>query len=446
MKIKEAIAALCKVLVGIRFRDGAATVADVSPEMFRKAKFNRNEVTTEFWKLLHWLLKLLNEHRPSEASDLADQIKYVKAAVCYYGYGFMDFYQLPMDGSLGSQDLLLAFSWLLQRIHLLEQLLNLHRLQLEDRASLCMCKQTLPFSPMERSDLQESRHPVEMDVRYLQSLYGKLRFRWRNLYSAQQERCTALYKIHLYTKGCSSSQSFDHLSATEARLTQDHEQYTEFVQLLERENVQLEAYLEWKRLEPIYWQWMESVLSAKLQETQELLNVDITTVTVPSFNQRENCKEPDIFRETNKLYNELLKLQSELQDRRRMKDERIKDQERTMGDHIGWHKAVFLTCGDVEQKLAAVQSRMSQERRRHGEVRLALRINSTPTPIRSGPPTAQQHNRSGSLTALEMIAQLEAEAILLKEELQELQQLSKEALGEILEHLDGVICIPPMQR
>ncbi|GCC31628.1 tubulin epsilon and delta complex protein 1 isoform X1 [Chiloscyllium punctatum] len=445
MTIKEAIAALCKVLVGIRGRDGAAIAVNISPEMFRKAKFNRNEVTTEFWKLLHWLLKLVNVDRSSEVLELADQIKYVKAVVCYYGYGFMDFYQLPMDGSLGSRDLILAFSWLLQRIHLLEQLLNLHRLQVEDVASLCMCKQTLPLRPMEGSDLQESSHPVEMDVRYLQSLHGKLRFRRRNLYSAQQERCSALYKIHLYTKGCSSSQSFDHLSATEARLIQDHQQCTEFVQLLEHENIQLEAYLEWKRLEPIYWQWMESVLSAKLQDTQEVLNVNFTTVTAPSFNQRENCKEPDAFRKTNKLYTELLKLQSEIQDRKLVKDERIKEQERSMGDHMGWHEAVFLTC-NLEQKLAAVQARMSQERRRYGQVRLALRINSTPTPFRSKPPTAQQHISSVSLTATEMISQLEAEATLLKKELQELQQLSKEGLGEILEHLDGVICIPPTQR
>ncbi|XP_078414847.1 tubulin epsilon and delta complex protein 1 isoform X2 [Cetorhinus maximus] len=400
--------------------------------------------TAEFWKLLYWLLKLVNEDRPCEVTDLAEQIEYVKAAVCYYGYGFMDFYQLPADGTRGSQDLLLAFSWLLQRIHLLEQLLNLQRLHVEDEASLCTCRQTIPVSSMERLDIQDSRHPVGMDVRYLQCLQGKLRFRWRSLYSAQQERCSALYKIHLYTRGCGSSQSFDHLSATEIRLIQDPKQCTEFVQHLELENMQLEAYLEWKQLEPLYWQWMQSVLSAKLQDTQDLLNVNVVTVTGHSLGQRGNCRQPDTFRETDKLYGELLKLQLELQDRRMAKDERMNDQERGMGDPTGQHEAVFLTQHDLEQKLAEVQARVNHGRRQHGHVRLALRANSTP--VRIKPRSAQQHNSSGSLTALEVITQLKAEAVTLKKELQELQQLSKEALGEILERLDGVICLPPMQR
>ncbi|XP_041061664.1 tubulin epsilon and delta complex protein 1 [Carcharodon carcharias] len=443
MKVKEAIAALCKVLVGVWAGDGASPAA-LSPEIFRKAKFNRNEATAEFWKLLYWLLKLVNQDRPCEVTDLAEQIDYVKAAVCYYGYGFMDFYQLPADGTQGSQDLLLAFSWLLQRIHLLEQLLNLQRLHVEDHASLCTCRRTIPVSSMERLDIQDSRHPVGMDVRYLQCLQGKLRFRWRSLYSAQQERCSALYKIHLYTRGCGSSQSFDHLSATEIRLIQDPKQCTEFVQHLERENMQLEAYLEWKQLEPLYWQWMQSVLSAKLQDTQDLLNVNVVTVTGRSLGQRGNCRQPDIFRETDKLYGELLKLHSELQDRRMAKDERMNDQERGMGDPLGQPEAVFLTQHDLEQKLAEVQARVNHGRRRHGHVRLALRANSNP--IRIKPHSAQQHNSSGSLTALEVITQLKAEAVTLKKELQELQQLSKEALEEILERLDGVICLPPMQR
>ncbi|XP_078095952.1 tubulin epsilon and delta complex protein 1 isoform X2 [Mustelus asterias] len=382
MSVKEAITALCGLLLG-RERAAAATL---SPEIFRKAKFDRNEATAEFWKLLHWLLRLVNEDWPCEVTNLSEQVEYVKAAVCYYGYGFMDFYQLPADGTRGSRELLLVFSWLLQKIHLLEQLLNLHRMHVDDQASLCT--------------------------------------------------------IHLYTRGCSSSQSLDHLSATETRLIQDPKQYTEFVQHLERENMHLEAYLEWKRLEPLYWQWMQSVLSAKLQDTQELLNVNIVPVTGHSLDQRGNCRESDLFREIDKLCGELLKLQSELQDRRTVKDERIKDKEQAMGDLTGQCEAMFLTQHDLEQKLAAVRARMNHERRRHCRVRLALRANSTS--VRTKPPPTQ-HN-SGSLTALEVITQLKDEAVVLTKELQELQQLSKEALGEILERLDGVICIPPMQR
>uniref|UniRef100_UPI00398E5FB2 tubulin epsilon and delta complex protein 1 isoform X1 n=1 Tax=Pristiophorus japonicus TaxID=55135 RepID=UPI00398E5FB2 len=445
MKVKAAIAALCKVLAGVRAGAGAgvgvgnATV--VTPEIFRQAKFDRKEAAAEFWKLLYCLLKLIGEDRHCEVMDLADQIEYVKAAVCYYGYGLSDFYQLPTDSTRGSRDLLLAFSWLLQRIHLLEQLLNLDRLHVEDQTLLCTCRQAALVSPTERSDVRAGGHPVGMDVRYLQWLQGKLRFRWRSLHSAQQERCAALYKIHSYTRGCSSSQSFDHLSATETCLIQDPKQCTEFVQLLERENVRLEAYLEWKLLEPLYWQWMESVLDAKLQDTQDLLNANGVTVKDHSLDQTGNRSDPDIVGEMDKLSSALLKLQLELQDRRTAKGEMIKDQERGMGDHAGRHEAVIPTQCDVDRKLAVVQARASHERRRHGYVRLALRTN----PTRTKPPFAP-HDSSRSLTASEVITQLRAETTALKSELLELQQHSKEALGEVVERMDGVICIPPMQR
>uniref|UniRef100_UPI00398F2D9B tubulin epsilon and delta complex protein 1 isoform X2 n=1 Tax=Pristiophorus japonicus TaxID=55135 RepID=UPI00398F2D9B len=412
MKVKAAIAALCKVLAGVRAGAGAgvgvgnATV--VTPEIFRQAKFDRKEAAAEFWKLLYCLLKLIGEDRHCEVMDLADQIEYVKAAVCYYGYGLSDFYQLPTDSTRGSRDLLLAFSWLLQRIHLLEQLLNLDRLHVEDQTLLCTCRQAALVSPTERSDVRAGGHPVGMDVRYLQWLQGKLRFRWRSLHSAQQERCAALYK---------------------------------FVQLLERENVRLEAYLEWKLLEPLYWQWMESVLDAKLQDTQDLLNANGVTVKDHSLDQTGNRSDPDIVGEMDKLSSALLKLQLELQDRRTAKGEMIKDQERGMGDHAGRHEAVIPTQCDVDRKLAVVQARASHERRRHGYVRLALRTN----PTRTKPPFAP-HDSSRSLTASEVITQLRAETTALKSELLELQQHSKEALGEVVERMDGVICIPPMQR
>ncbi|XP_051878346.1 tubulin epsilon and delta complex protein 1 isoform X3 [Pristis pectinata] len=316
MTVKAAITALCKVLAGA----GAGAAAPLSPEIFRQAKFDRKEVTAEFWKLLYCLLKLISENENCPATDLAHQIEYVKTAVCYYGYGFLDFYQLPADGTRGSRDLLLVFSWLIQKIHLLEELLDRQRLCVEDQISLCTCRQTAAVRPMERSDSGDGKHAVGMDVRYLQWLHGKLRFRWKSLHSAQQEWCSTLYKIHLYTRGCRSGQSFDHLSAKETRLVQDPVQCSEFVQLLECENMRLEAYLEWKQLEPLFWQWMESVLTAKLQDTQDPLNANGITPIECSLNQSGDHIDPDTFREIDNLSTEILKLQLKLQDRQKTKD------------------------------------------------------------------------------------------------------------------------------
>nr|XP_031531547.1 tubulin epsilon and delta complex protein 1 isoform X2 [Vicugna pacos] len=62
-----------------------------------------------------------------------------------------------------------------------------------------------------------------VDIRHLQWLMGKLRFRWRKLMASQQEQCALLGKIHSYTRGCHSDRSLGHLSVTETELLRDPE-------------------------------------------------------------------------------------------------------------------------------------------------------------------------------------------------------------------------------
>lgn len=433
MTVKAAIAAVCRVLAG-------AGVGALSPEAFRQAKFDRDEVTADFWKLLYCLLKLVSENKNCAVTDLGHQIEYVKAAVCYYGYGFLDFYQLPADGSRGSRDLLLVFSWLLLKIHLFEKLLERQRLRVEDQVSLCTCRQAAAVKPTDKSDSPAGEHAVGMDVRYLQWLQGKLRFRWKSLHSAQQERCATLHKIHLYTRGCRSGQSFSHLFATETRLIRDPERCSEFVQLLERENMRLEAYLEWKQLEPLFWQWMESVLAAKLQDTQNPRDENSIAATAHSPALSGDHVDRVTFKEMDHLSSEILKLQMKLQDGQKTKIKTTEDKERAVRSHTGWDEFVCPTQCDVEKKLGVLHARISHRRRQHGHARLALRDDSSAksTKFSAAKPDI------GCLTALEVITQLRTEEAALKRELQEMQQLCKESLGEVVEKLDGVICMPPL--
>ncbi|XP_072125688.1 tubulin epsilon and delta complex protein 1 isoform X2 [Mobula birostris] len=400
MTVKAAITALCKVLEGT----GAGTAISLSPETFRQAKFDRKEVTSEFWKLLYYLLKMIGENKKCPVIDLAHHITYVKAAVSYYGYGFLDFYQLPADGSRGSRDLLLVFSWLLQKTQLLEELLDRQRLHVEDQVSLCMCKQTGAVTPPGTPDSQEGMHAMGMDVRYLQCLHGKLRFRWKSFHSAQQERCAILYK---------------------------------FIQLLEQENMRLEAYLNWKQLEPFFWQWMESVLTAKLQDTQDPVNANNIKAIECFLHQSGDQGDPVIFREMDNLSSKILKLQMKLQSRQKTKVKKTDAQERRSQSPTRRLESVFPTWNDTEKKLGELQARVNHQQRRHGHARLALR-----SPLQF--PSAKQD--SGSLSASEVIMQLKTEETALRRELQEMQQLCRESLAEVVERQDGVICLPPMQR
>ncbi|XP_062915567.1 tubulin epsilon and delta complex protein 1 isoform X3 [Mobula hypostoma] len=400
MTVKAAITALCKVLEGT----GAGTAISLSPETFRQAKFDRKEVTSEFWKLLYYLLKMIGENKKCPVIDLAHHITYVKAAVSYYGYGFLDFYQLPADGSRGSRDLLLVFSWLLQKTQLLEELLDRQRVHVEDQVSLCMCKQTGAVKPPGTPDSQEGMHAMGMDVRYLQCLHGKLRFRWKSLHSAQQERCAFLYK---------------------------------FIQLLEQENMRLEAYLNWKQLEPFFWQWMESVLTAKLQDTQDPVNANDIKAIECFLHQSGDHGDSVIFREMDNLSSKILKLQMKLQGRQKTKVKKTDAQERRSQSPTRRLESVFPTWNDMEKKLGELQARVNHQQRRHGHARLALR-----SPLQF--PSAKQD--SESLSASEVIMQLRTEETALRRELQEMQQLCRESLAEVVERQDGVICLPPMQR
>ncbi|XP_032035488.1 tubulin epsilon and delta complex protein 1 isoform X1 [Hylobates moloch] len=206
--LPEAIAALSRSLP-----------SGPSPEIFRRAKFDRPEATSALWQLLYRVLSPLPAGNALASLALEVQARLVKSALCSQGYPRLALAQLPEDGSQGSRELLLALSWLLARGPVPEHMLAQARVPLGDEMTVCQCEALA--SPGPPAPHMEAEGPV--DVRHVQWLMGKLRFRWRQLVSSQQEQCTLLSKIHLYTRGCHSDQSLGHLSVTEAEMLRDPE-------------------------------------------------------------------------------------------------------------------------------------------------------------------------------------------------------------------------------
>ncbi|XP_047592487.1 tubulin epsilon and delta complex protein 1 isoform X3 [Lutra lutra] len=210
--LPEAIAALSQTLP-----------AGPSPEIFRRAKFDRPEAAPALWQLL---FRVLSPPPAAGASPaLGAQVRLVKSALCSQGYPRRVLAQLPEDGSQGSRELLLALAWLLARGPLLEHLLAQTRVWLGDEIPLCQYEALA--NPGPPAPCQEADGPV--DIRHLQWLMGKLRFRWRDLITSQQELCALLGKL---------------------------------LQRLESENTRLEAALQWRRQELVFWQWMDTVLGS----------------------------------------------------------------------------------------------------------------------------------------------------------------------------------------
>ncbi|XP_059039341.1 tubulin epsilon and delta complex protein 1 [Mustela lutreola] len=245
--LPEAIAALSQTLP-----------AGPSPEIFRRAKFDRPEAAPALWQLLFRALSPPAAAGARASPALGAQVRLVKSALCSQGYPRRVLAQLPEDGSQGSRELLLALAWLLARGPLLEHLLARTRVWLGDEIPLCQYKALA--SPGPPAPCQEADGPV--DIRHLQWLMGKLRFRWRDLITSQQELCALLGKIHSYTRGCHSDRGLDHLSVAEIELLRDPEGGRQLLQRLESENTRLEAALEWRRRELVFWQWMDTVLGS----------------------------------------------------------------------------------------------------------------------------------------------------------------------------------------
>ncbi|XP_049562859.1 tubulin epsilon and delta complex protein 1 isoform X2 [Orcinus orca] len=177
--LPEAIAALSQTLP-----------AGPSPETFRRAKFDRPEAAPALWRLLFRVLSPQLADGASASFSPEAQVRSVKLALRTQGYPRRALAQLPDDGSQGGRELLLALAWLLARGPLPERLLTQNRVQLGDEMPVCECEAL--DSPGPPAPSVEADGCV--DIRHLQWLMGKLRFRWRNLMASQQEQCALLGK------------------------------------------------------------------------------------------------------------------------------------------------------------------------------------------------------------------------------------------------------------
>nr|XP_009668114.1 PREDICTED: LOW QUALITY PROTEIN: uncharacterized protein C14orf80 homolog [Struthio camelus australis] len=381
----------------------------------------------QFWRLLYALLKQIHGGKRTESDALDIQIRFVKSALWYHGYGRPELYRLPSDGSAGSRELLLAFSWLLHRISLLEQLLARNRIRTGDETSVCTCEDDLPNSQKGRTEMAPEYYPEDkIDVRYLQWLNGRLRFQWRSLYALHQEQCKLLHKIHLFTSGSHMNKILGHFSVTETDLVRQPENYKQLLQFLESETVQLEAFLEWKQLEQVYWQWMETVLDDMAEEGYM-------------------CKSQDAHTKKSKKSRDLMIVHDQLQElvthRKSMWYEKVKTREEEL------QKEEFCAAArkiqeTVELKLLDLTYRCALKKNKmHGSCRLVFRSKHSASKTGFGRSVSKEP--ISTVSATEVIRDLQMRKASLERELKQLQEECRQRMDEIAQGLDGVICISP---
>nr|XP_048718385.1 tubulin epsilon and delta complex protein 1 isoform X2 [Caretta caretta] len=412
--LPAAIGALCRALPpGSR----------PAPETFRLAKFDRPEASLQIWRLLYSLLKQIHDGGWTELDTIGTQIRFVKSVLWYHGYGRPEFYQLPSDGSQGSRELLLAFSWLLNRISLLEQLLTVNRVKIRDEASVCTCEDNLSNSWKDRTEIAlEPCLKREVDVRYLQWLNGRLRFQWRSLHVESQEQCKLLHKIHSYTSGCHMDQTIGHFSVTETDLIRQPDSYKQ-----------------------------ETVLDTLSEDANTFKSEDVCKEknTLPNANLCCHIAS-NIIGEIDKLTKDLVTLYDGLHELVTCKKsawyEKVKSRQRTLPDEREFCAAVRTITEAVKLKLSDLKYHCAHKKNgMHGPYRLVFKEkrSANKTGFLS---SVSKEPITNVVNATEVISKLQMEEATLKRELKQLQEECRHKLDEIAEGLVGVICIPPMKR
>ncbi|KAM6262141.1 tubulin epsilon and delta complex protein 1 isoform 2-T2 [Porphyrio hochstetteri] len=403
-------------------------------------------LSLDFWRLLYTLLKQIHGGKWAESDAIGDQIRFVKSVLWYHGYGRPELYQLPSDGSAGSRELLLAFSWLLHRLGLLEQLLARNRVKTGDETSVCMCEDDLPNSQKCTTEIApEYGLGGRVDVRYLQWLNGRLRFQWRSLHAQHQEQCKLLHKIHLFTSGSHMDQTLGHFSVTETDLIRQPESYKQLLQLLESETMQLEAFLEWKQLEPVYWHWMETVLHNMAEEGN---------IYKPQDSHVEKGGLPKVTSDSpwadrltgqmDRLSRDLMALRDRLHElvthRKAVWCEKVKVREEELQE--GFAAAARKIEQSVELKLLDLTNLCAPKKdKAHGPCRLVFR--SKHPASKAGLGGSVTREPASVVSATEVIRALQMREASLQRELKQLREECRERLDEIAGGLDGVICVTP---
>ncbi|XP_011753377.2 tubulin epsilon and delta complex protein 1 isoform X5 [Macaca nemestrina] len=408
--LPEAIAALSRSLP-----------SGPSPEIFRRAKFDRPEATSALWQLLFRVLSPLPAGNALASIALEVQARLVKSALCSQGYPRLALAQLPEDGSKGSRELLLALSWLLARGPVLEQMLAQTRVPLGDEMTVCQCEALASLGPP--APHMEAEGPV--DVRHMQWLMGKLRFRWRQLVSSQQEQCALLSKIHLYTRGCHSDQNLGHLSVTEAEMLRDPEGGQKLLRTLEHESRRLEAVLAWWRAEPVFWQWMDTVLGTCAPEAPAAASQPTFLPWVPE------CGDGEL----ELVVRELQTLEEELREAVERRRVAWEAKARGCGRGPEWSAARRASRETVEKELGALQRCWEQDSGpapAHGPHRLVRREDGA--------------TGDRDLRAAELIRTLRSQEACLEAVLRQLQGQCRQELAGLTGALPGLIWIPPPGR
>lgn len=252
----------------------------IPSESFRQAKYNKPEAVKPLWKMLHHLLCVLDFLKSGDLQDVREHtttscseemkmvIHYVRKRALELNYRRLEFYV----ESVGSCELILFFAWLLQATSFVPQLqsyhlnaaINIISIPLSSSKHFLLEHVEKNTAPVDREvqTLALDAHTMSRDeaLRKIQWLKGILQGTGRSVGSAHRAAVKLTHTILQSCAGSVSSSRRQPLSLHDVFLLRYPEQLSACEKRMEWHIVSLSNLLKWQQHEPVFWQWMESVL------------------------------------------------------------------------------------------------------------------------------------------------------------------------------------------
>ena len=282
-------------------------------ECFRQGKFNKEEAILNLWRLtfhtaqiIKFLGDLKGDHQvqfmePSmfifiTEKNLPAMQTILRQYLFELGYKQERFFD---TSQCGSREVLLAFGWLLNKSRFFS-LLTRHLLAFANRTAIPLnilhkhhLEEILNESTQLKSDAQGLTSLVKLKgakglspdacIKALHNLVwlrGCVDHRWKSMVNAHSAYLKSAYKIHRSVNNLTGTRSpsmMRNMSLHEVFLLRFPNQFKAHVYELSRCVSMLQKLVQWQECEPLFWQWMESVLNLHEEEKEQNHRCTIST-------------------------------------------------------------------------------------------------------------------------------------------------------------------------
>lgn len=347
----------------------------VSCECLRRAKFNKPDAAQDLWKLTFHTIQTAMVLDGSTCDGNIETLTYlqvmdsnlptVQSIVHRYmfelGYKREEFYSTPNAPS--SRELLLAFAWLLHRTSFFTKLAD-HYVKASKRREV----------PLKHTSRHLTEHVIEENTvvgceldtittalkkcgdSTLQSasctellyklswLRGRLDLKFKSVQNLSSAYVALANKIHNFT-GRRGAGKEEHLSVHEIFLLRYPIQMRRYLTKLQKCVGMLQKVVRWQDCEPLFWQWMESVLD--LEEVEEEKKSD---------EEHKKDTEPNRFEDVHALSLTVQRQQEEFEALLAKSKHRVEKVE-----HMWSHKSKILCHKDINGRLHLLRSQLQFE-------------------------------------------------------------------------------------